>query len=83
MGFLANYFAKNKAKKQHVINVQEFTRALFAAAQDGVLTDQEIADLEAKKLSYGITDAEITAVRVQVYNSAFSAITTPAAVKLV
>lgn len=72
MGFIANYFEKRRAKKQHAMDVQDFKKALLDAAEDGKLTDDEIAHLEKKKADYGLSDADYDSIKVQVYEKAFA-----------
>ena len=74
MGLLETILSKYKEKKQHKLNKEEFTSSLLQAASDGKLTNDEIVTLNNKAITYGLTEDDISKIRIQAYNAAYSAI---------
>jgi hypothetical protein len=73
MGIFQTLVTKYKAAKQKSLDKEAFRKALLAAAADGKITPEEIAQLDALKQDLGLTDGEVRSLRAQAYTAAFAA----------
>ena len=64
---------KYKDAKQTKLTKKEFRQLLLQAVEDGKLTTSEISELETKKTEFGLTDADVLEIIVEVYTTAFVA----------
>jgi hypothetical protein len=80
MGFLQRLVEKYETAKHHRADREGFRKQLLAAVSDGVLTDEEIDQLESLKSTLGISPDEIRKMRVKAYEAAFRAVKSDGAV---
>ncbi len=64
---IAEMWQRSKDKK-------EFFEDILRAAEDGVLTDEEIAQIQARYKELGLTQDNLKGIRVQAYNAALQAV---------
>lgn len=69
-----------KGIRQHSQDKDAFKRRLIHAMADGVLSPEEIQNLDALREQLGLSDAEVRSLRVEAYHVALHAITADGAV---
>jgi hypothetical protein len=74
---IANGFTDLRAKAEERA---AFRRDLFAAVEDGRLTEEEMASLERERDEYGLTEDDIKGIRIQLYRRAAEAVASDRAV---
>lgn len=73
MGMLRTLIDRHQAKKQQQANRAQFVAALRAAARDGVLTPEEMAELDHQREVLGLGEEDIRPVRAEVFRLAYEA----------
>jgi hypothetical protein len=70
-GIINSLIQKYKDRKQKGLNKIEFHKSLMRAVEDGVLTQEEISNLNSRQSELGLTDEDINEFRVSAYVKAF------------
>ncbi len=73
MGFFSGISKKIAEMQQRSKDKKEFFDAILHAAEDGVLTDDEIAQIQSRRKELGLTHDDLKGIRVQAYNAALRA----------
>ncbi|MDE2150119.1 MAG: hypothetical protein KGJ55_09910 [Gammaproteobacteria bacterium] len=73
MGLFNDIAAKIAAMRQHSKDKKAFFQSLFAAAEHGKLTDEEIQHIHSRQAELNLTDKDLKSIRVQAYNVALHA----------
>lgn len=74
MGFFSSISEKIADMRQRSKDKKEFFDTILRAAEDGVLTDEEIAQIQARYKELGLTQDDLKGIRVQAYNAALRAV---------
>lgn len=75
MGIFQDLSAKVAAIWKHAKDKRAFFRTIIEAASDGKLTEEEIAQIDFGKAQLGLTDDDLSRIRVQAYSAALAAAT--------
>lgn len=68
------FFASLRNSWQHFKDRQKVWELIILAAQDGVLTDEEVAEIQEKITEVGLTEQDLILVRAKAYEVAFNAV---------
>lgn len=74
MGFFSGISEKIAEMRQRSKDKKEFFDAILRAAEDGVLTDEEVAQIQTRYKELGLTQDDLKGIRVQAYNAALRAV---------
>jgi hypothetical protein len=74
MGFFSSISKKIADMRQRSKDKKEFFDTILRAAGDGVLTDEEVAQIQTRYKELGLTQDDLKGIRVQAYNAALRAV---------
>jgi len=73
MGIVQSLIARHHESKQKRADVEQFRNALIQAVSDGLLTPEEMSELDALRAESGLTPGDLGAIRASAYAAALAA----------